>query len=296
VDTDIAIIGGGPAGLQAALTLGRIHRRAVLVDDGTYRNARVSHMHNVLTHDGTPPSEFRATARKQLTAYDTIAVREARVDDIGEEGGRFHVMLDDGDVLTARAVILATGVRDELPPVPGLADLWGDLAAHCPFCHGHEFAGTRIGILGAGPAPHLSALLGPMASEIVVLSNDESLPDGFGSGVAVRGEKVASVQRRDGGVRVELAGGGDEQVSVLFVAPALRQSAPFAERLGLELNSSGCVRVDEFGCSSRPGVFCAGDMAHLAAHPMPMASVTFAAASGQLAASSAQAALMAAGQ
>lgn len=294
MDTDIAIIGGGPAGLQAALTLGRIHRRAVLVDDGTYRNARVSHMHNVLTHDGTPPAEFRAVARTQLAAYDTIAVREGRADEVAEDGGQFHVRLADGDVLTARAVILATGVRDELPPVPGLADLWGDLAAHCPFCHGHEFAGTRIGILGAGPAPHLSALLGPMASELVVLSNGETLPDGFGAGATVRGEEVRSVERRDGGVRVVLEAGAEEQVSVLFVAPTLRQRAPFAERLGLELNPSGCVRVDEFGRSSRPGVFCAGDMAHLAAHPMPMASVTFAAASGQLAASSAQAALMAA--
>jgi thioredoxin reductase len=294
VDTDIAIIGGGPAGLQAALTLGRIHRRAVLVDDGTYRNARVSHMHNVLTHEGTPPAEFRATARTQLAAYDTISVREGRVDDIAQAGEQFHLRLADSDALTARAVILATGVRDELPAVPGLADLWGDLAAHCPFCHGHEFAGTRIGILGAAPAPHLSALLGPMASEVVVLSNGESLPDGLGAGLTVRTEPVRSVVRHDGGVRVELDG-GDEHVSVLFVAPTMHQSAPFAERLGLELNPSGCVRIDEFGRSSRPGVFCAGDMAHLAAHPMPMASVTFAAASGQLAASSAQAALMAAG-
>jgi thioredoxin reductase len=295
METDIAIIGGGPAGLQAALTLGRIHRRAVLVDDGTYRNAKVSHMHNVLTHDGTAPADFRATARTQLAAYDTVALRPGRVGDVTEDGGLFRLRLDDGDEITSRALILATGVRDELPPVPGLADLWGDLAAHCPFCHGHEFAGTRIGILGAGPAPHLSALLGPMASEVVVLANGESLPDGF-TGPTVRPETVRSVERRDGGVRVELDGGADEQVSVLFVAPTLRQSTPFAERVGLELNPSGCVRVDEFGRSSRPGVFCAGDMAHLAAHPMPMASVTFAAASGQLAASSAQAALMAGGR
>jgi len=300
VHTDIAIIGGGPAGLQAALTLGRVHRPAVLFDDGTYRNARVSHMHNVLTHDGTPPEDFRATARAQLAAYDSIDVRQVRVDDIVEKGDVFHLRLDDATELTAYAVILATGVRDELPPVPGLDELWGDLAAQCPFCHAHEFAGTRIGVIGAGPAPHYAALLGPMASELVVFTNTEPLPEQWRPGPTVRSEPIESVRAKDGGVRVTLDADGDEgrdeQVSVLFVMPTLRQSAPFAARLGLELNPSGCVRIDEFGRSSRPGVYCAGDMAHLPAHPMPMASVTFAAAGGQLAASTAQATLMAAGR
>ena len=149
--TDVAIIGGGPAGLQAALTLGRIHRDAVLFDNGTYRNAGVAHMHNVLTHDGTAPSEFRATARDQLAAYDTISVRDVAVTDVVQADGGFRLVLADDSVLTAEVLILATGVRDELPAVDGLDDLWGDLAAHCPFCHGHEFSGRRIGILSRAP-------------------------------------------------------------------------------------------------------------------------------------------------
>lgn len=292
--TDVAIIGGGPAGLQAALTLGRIHRDAVLFDDGTYRNAGVAHMHNVLTHDGTPPSEFRATARDQLAAYDTISVRDVAVTDVVQADGGFRLVLADDSVLTAEAVILATGVRDELPAVDGLADLWGDLAAHCPFCHGHEFSGQRIGILGAASAPHLSALLGPIASELLVLTQGEDLPEAWSGGAMVRDEKVLGLERHDGGVRVRFTEGVDEQVAAIFVSTALRQSAPFAERLGLELNPSGCVRIDEFGRSSLPGVYCAGDMAHLPAHPMPIASVIMAGAAGQLAAAGAQMQLMSA--
>ena len=119
--TDVAIIGGGPAGLQAALTLGRIHRDAVLLDDGTYRNARARHMHNVVANDGTPPAEFRTVARRQLAGYDTITVRAVRVTDVLEADGGFRLVLADDSVLTAEALILATGVRDELPAIDGLA-------------------------------------------------------------------------------------------------------------------------------------------------------------------------------
>lgn len=289
--TDIAIIGGGPAGLQAALSIGRIHRDAVLFDDGTYRNATVSHMHNVVANDGTPPHEFRALARKQLSAYDTVSVREERVESVDEVDGTFHLRVADGSTLTAYAVVLATGVRDILPPVPGLEDLWGDLVAHCPFCHGHELSDGRIGIVGAAIAPHMSAMLGRVASDLVVFTDGESLPEEWDARPEVRTERVVSVERHDGGVRVTLDGpdGGPrhEQVAGLFVKPTLTQSAPFAEQLGLELNPSGCIRVDEFGRTSRPGVFAGGDLAHLPAYPMPMASVTMAAAAGQVAASAA---------
>jgi thioredoxin reductase len=263
--TDVAVIGGGPAGLQAALTLARVHRHAVLFDDGTYRNATVSHMHNVVAHDGTSPADFRAAARRQLTAYDTVSVRDQRVESVEEVDGLFRLHVADGTEVMARALVLATGVRDTLPPVPGLAALWGDLVAHCPFCHGHELSGQRIGILGAAIAPHLSGLLGRIASEILVLTDGEAVPDGLSAGTAVRTEPVVSVERHDGGVRVVLAGADDEQVpggrseqvGGLFVKPELSQSAPFAEQLGLELNPSGAVRVDEFagraasGCSAR---------------------------------------------
>jgi len=290
--TDIAVIGGGPAGLQAALTAGRVRRQVTVLDDGTYRNAAVSHMHNVLTHDGTPPAEFRAAARRELTAYDTVAVREERVETVERDGTGFRLTLAGGDVMSAYAVVLATGVRDELPPVPGLQDVWGDLAAQCPFCHGFEFAGQRIGILGAAAAPHLAALLGPVAGELVVLDEGQALPEGATLDVLRVPARVTAVERHGDGLRLALDDGSSEDVAVLFVVPTLHQSAPFADQLGLERNPSGAVRIDEFGRTNVPGVFAGGDLAHLPAYPMPMASVVQASAAGQVAGSSAIAHLL----
>lgn len=293
--TDIAIIGGGPAGLQAALTIGRVRRRATLFDDGTYRNATVSHMHNVITHDGTPPADFRAAARRELTAYDTVSVRDERVGSIQRDGDLFRLTLASGSEMTSYAVVLATGVRDELPPIPGLQDVWGDLAAQCPFCHAFEFAGKRIGIIGAAAAGHYTALMGPVAGEFVVFGEGQQVPDGVTLDVPVVSARMAGVERHGDGLRVTLTDGSAEDVAVLFVAPTQHQSAPFAEQLGLDLNPSGAVRIDEFGKTSVDGVTAAGDLAHLPAFPMPVASVVMASAAGQMAGHSAIAGLLARG-
>ncbi len=292
-DTDVAVIGGGPAGLQAALTIGRVHRRATLFDDGRYRNATVAHMHNVVTHDGTPPASFRAAGRAELAAYGTVEVREERVERVeAREGGGFSLTTASG-LLTAGAVVLATGLRDELPDVAGLGDLWGDLVAACPFCHGHEAAGQRVGILGAAAAPHLSRILRPVAGTIVVLPHEEDALDGLSDEVAVVAGRVVAARREGDEVVLTLDGGHEERVAALFVAPRFSQSAPFAEQLGLELNASGCIRVDELGRTSLPGVSAGGDLAHTAALPMPMVSVVQAMAGGQLAASGALMGLLA---
>src|SRR4051794_25320343 len=140
---DAVVIGGGPAGLQATLTLARVHRTVLMVDSGAYRNDPATHMHNVVTHDGTPPADFRDAARKELAAYETATVRDASVTSLRRDGDRFTVLLGD-EVLRARGVVLATGVVDTLPDRPGLAALFGTVVAHCPFCHGHELAGTHV--------------------------------------------------------------------------------------------------------------------------------------------------------
>jgi len=284
--TDILIVGGGPAGLQAALTVARVHRQAVLVDDGHYRNASVAHMHNIIGADGTPPHEFRARALAELGAYDTVSTRAASVSELRTDSGGFIADLADGSALAARAVILATGVRDELPPVPGLAEVWGGRVAHCPFCHAHEFAGGRIGILGTAPAAHLGALLAPVAGSVIVLpleGDNEEAPDGS----HVASSHVVGMRDTGAALELTLADGSVESVDVAFVATSLRQRSSLPEQLGLELNESGCVRVDELQRTSVPGVLAAGDMAHVAALPKPMASVATAISAGQLAASAA---------
>jgi thioredoxin reductase len=262
---DAVVIGGGPAGLQATLTLARVHRRVLMLDSGRYRNDPAHHMHNVVTHDGTPPAEFRAAAQKDLAAYDTVTIRNETATSVAVEGSGFRVSLGDEEV-TARGVVLATGLRDTLPDKPGLAELFGDVVAHCPFCHGHEFAGQPVAVVG--DAAHLVGIMAPVASSVTMVDEDA----------------VARFERTDDGVRLVLTDGGVQEYGGAFVSTRLEQSAPFAEQLGLTLLPSGCVEVDAMGRTSLPGVHAAGDMAHLAALPMPMASVMTAAASGQVAA------------
>lgn len=293
--TDALVIGGGPAGLQAALTLGRIHRSAVLVDSGVYRNAPVTHMHNVLTHDGRPPADFRASARGQLAPYDVEVlagevVRVAATHGPGEPT-RFEATLGDGRTLVARRVVLATGLRDDLPSVPGLDELWGTLAAQCPFCHGHEFSGGHVAVLGAQPQMmHAVGLMNRIAGRLTALTHGAEVDEATGATLAALGAGVVTtpVERfsRDGDVaRAHLADGMVIDLAGVFLAPTYRQSAPFAEQLGVHLLESGCVEIDDFGRTSVPGVYAAGDLAHRPAFPMPMPSVIGALAAGQMAGS-----------
>ncbi len=282
---DAVVIGGGPAGLQATLTLARVHREVLMIDSGRYRNDPAAHMHNVVTHDGTPPTEFRAAARKELAAYDTVTVRDDTVTSVARGEDAFVVALG-GELVRTRGVVLATGVVDTLPGKPGLAELFGSVVAHCPFCHGHELAGRSVGILGTAGAGHLPALVGPIASRITVFTDGEELAAELPAGVAVRTDRVTGVCPSPIGAELSFADGPTEEVAGLFVSTTLTQRAPFAAQLGLALNPSGCVEVDVMGRTSVPGVHAAGDMAHLAALPMPMASVIAAAASGQAAAGS----------
>lgn len=285
---EVIIIGAGPAGLQAALTLGRMHRTALVVDSGEYRNGPVQHMHNVIANDGTPPAEFRATARRQLAAYATVDFRDGSITRVSPIDGGFEATFDDGTVEQSTRVLLATGMADDLPPVPGLDELWGRRAFSCPFCDGHEYADRRIGVLGGSArVEHLVKLLKPIVSGVVVFDDgefDDELRSRIeGMGATVLSDVVESVAAHEDGVRI--TAGDAVDVAGLFVAAgSARQRAPFAEQLGLTMLSSGAIEVDEFGRTSLPGVSAAGDLAHRATLPGVMAAVTAAAAAGQMAA------------
>ena len=288
---DAIVIGAGPAGLQAALTLGRMHRPVLLLDSGEYRNGTVQHMHNMIGEDGTPPSELRARARAELAAYDDVTIRDTAAQRIeGSEADGFRVTLAGGDTVDARRVVLATGVADDLPDVPGLQALWGLTAFNCPFCDGHEHGNRPIAILGAAPrAQHLIGLLGRIVADITVVPVGEAFPDEDrtlleGLGVRVATAPVDAVEEHDGGVRIRTADGDLDVAGVFVASGVMRQRAPFAADLGLRMLESGSIEIDEFGRTSVPGIFAAGDLAHRATLPGPMAAVLLAAAAGQLAA------------
>ena len=287
---DAIVIGAGPAGLQAALTLGRMHRSTLLLDSGEYRNGTVLHMHNMIGADGAPPSEFRTTARAELSLYADVEIRDAAATSVSGVEDAFVVNLSDGSAVEGRRVVLATGVADDLPDVPGLKELWGTVAFSCPFCDGHEHAERSIAILGAAPrAEHLIGLLGRIVGDITVFPVGEAFSDDDrrmleAKGVRVGAAPVASVEKDDDGVLIRTADDQRTVAGVFVASGTMRQRAPFAEQLGVRMLESGSVEIDDFGRTSVPGVHAAGDLAHRASLPGPMASVLLAAAAGQLAA------------
>jgi thioredoxin reductase len=285
---DVIVIGGGPAGLQAGLTLGRMHRSTLVLDSGSYRNAAAEHMHNFLTHDGTPPPELRAAARLELKEYPTVEVRDLAVSAVRPVDGGFEVSTDDG-LQTARRIILATGVSDDLPDVPGLAELWGSVVVHCPFCHGHEFAGRTVVVQGGPHAVTLALTMARIAACVVLVDEGNEPTDAevqalAGAGVDWRSGTVTELRATGDGAVVVVNDAPDIATDGFFVRSAFRQTAPFAESLGLEMLPSGCVAVDAFGHTSAPGVYAAGDLAHQPELPMPLATVLNAAAAGLTAA------------
>lgn len=264
---DAIIIGGGPAGLQAALTLGRMHRRTLLLDSGEYRNGTVRHAHNLLTNDGRDPAELRRIARVEIAAYDTVETTDAAVSDISASDGVVRVVADGREHLST-AVILATGVVDDLPPIPGLAAHWGDTVASCPFCHGHEFAGRPVAVINAGThAEMVARMLEPVASEVHVVDPAD----------------VREVNGLDDGLRLHLDS-GPLDVAGAFIAPGWRPRGGLLDRLGVQRQESGAVRTDPFGRTSVEGVYAVGDLAQADHLPGPMFSLAAAIAGGQLAA------------
>lgn len=266
---DVVVIGGGPAGLQAAQTLGRMHRPTLLLDSGSYRNAPVDAVHNVLAADGRHPARLRELARRDLRTYrhvqvcDTAAVSVER-----QDGETFTVRLADGSTSPTRTVLLATGLRDVLPDVPGLAEQWGRTVFMCPFCHGHELHGRRVAVEEGSAARDLAAMLEPMAQRVDVVP------------------RVTAVEMTDEGLHVR-SGGSTVLADGLFLHVEAEQAAPFAAQLGLDMRDSGCIAVDPRGETSVPGIFAAGDLAHADDVPSPVHSVLAAAYAGQLAATSA---------
>lgn len=287
---DVAVVGAGSAGLQAAQTLGRMHQRTLVLGTDRYRNDPTAHMHNFLGHDGAPPAELRTAARKDAEAYDDVTFRDAEVLRISRESGGFVLELAGEEPVRAARVLLASGVRDTLPDVPGLAEEFGDLVAHCPFCHGHEYAGTRVGILGS--APHVAAMasmMQPIAGDLVVLADGGDLDEATTASLAALGVPVVPgpvvAVRRDGErLAVEVDGGNPVELGGLLVKTTWEPAAPFAAQLGLDTSELGAVLVDALGRTSLTGVYAAGDMAQGPGLPMPMASVLVAAAAGMMAA------------
>lgn len=293
---DAIIIGGGAAGLAGALWLGRAQRTALLLDSGVYRNAPAAELHSFPTRDGTPPAEYRRLARLELQNYPTITIQQGTVSAVTPQFApdhapeQFAVELTGGEVVRGRRLLLATGVVDDLPEIPGLTEIWGRTAIHCPYCHGHEVRNQPLAVLGGPHAVRMGLLLRRFSPDVVICANGAT-PLGpedrdllAKHDVGVREEPVTGFVSHDGALKqIEFAGGPPLARHAIFVASRPRQQAPFAAALGLRQLDDGSVEVNEFQQTSMPGVWAAGDMARRPSLPMLAASVITAAASGAFA-------------
>lgn len=272
---DVVIIGGGPAGLGAALTLSRARRRVLVVDAGRPRNARAAHAHNYLGREGIPPLELLAAGRDEVAGYGG-EVRSGTVTSIDRlESGGFRIDITDSTV-EARRVLLATGLVDDLPAIPGLADRWGRDVLHCPYCHGWEARDQAVGIIGAGPASVQQALLWRQWTDDVVLFGNDAVEPAdedrtklVARGIAVVAGKVARLIVADDALAgVELADGSSVPVRFAVVLPiAHADDAPLTklglhvveQRMGDQPVGTVVPKTDRSGATEVPGVWVAGN-------------------------------------
>lgn len=268
---DVLIVGGGPAGLAAALLLGRARKRVLLCDAGPRRNAAARHVQGFVTRDGIPPDEFRRVAREQLGAYPSVVVKDEPVLGIEPDADRFAIALPNERV-SARRVILATGMVDELSSLPGLRDLWGTSVVQCPYCHGWEVREQRFGYLAATPeAVEWSLLLRGWTTEVMVFTAGRfAVPDDTratlaAAGIALEARAVARLEAHPTSgatptlAHVVLVDGTRIPRDVLFAHPPQRQT-PLVAALGLRLDDRGYVSIDEHTATSVSGIHAAGDL------------------------------------
>ncbi|HTE56260.1 MAG TPA: NAD(P)/FAD-dependent oxidoreductase [Kofleriaceae bacterium] len=273
---DVIIIGGSYAGLSAALQLGRARRRVLVIDGGQRRNRFASSSHGFLGHDGQAPEAIAARGRAEVLAYPTVVWREARVDQAHAIDGGFAVRAGS-DEHRARRLILATGVVDELPQVPGLVERWGRSVFHCPYCHGYELDLGRLGVLATGPMSIQQAAIvagwGAPGQTTLYLDgalepDAEQLADLAERGIQVERARVAAVageiDASHPSIEVQLGDGRATRLDGLFLLPRTRHPVPFGEQLGCELEAGPTgpfYRVDPTRETTVPGVFACGDAA-----------------------------------
>lgn len=278
---DTVVIGGSFAGLSAAMYLGRARRTVCVIDSGMPRNRFATHSHGFFAQDGSSPAAMLATARAQVAAYPTVTFVAGKATRAAATGDGFSVSLDSGEEVEGSRLVLAFGVSDQLPDIPGLAERWGTTVLHCPYCHGYEFSEQRLGVLAISPMSVHQAMLisewGPTTLYLngTVRPDAELLAQLEKHGVAIEAERVVALHGARGALTaLALADGRTAAIDALYIRPGNYLNSDIAEQLGCGIEETPVgrvIRTDEERKTTVPNVYAAGDVTR-SAHNVTWAS------------------------
>lgn len=295
MNLDAIVVGGSYAGLSAAIQLARARRTVLIVDAGKPRNRFAAASHGFFGQDGLPPATMLDAARAQVLAYPTAQFVSGEVTAARQTDDGFTITLADGASHVAARLVLATGVSDELPALPGLAERWGISVFHCPYCHGYEVATKRLGVLATFPSIHTAMMLpdwGPttlFTNGVFELAAEQSAALAARD-VTVETTPVATILGESPAITgLQLADGRIVAIDTLFINPFNRLASPLAEHLGCALSDGPLgprITVDDLKATTVHGIYAAGDAANL------MQNVANAAASGAIAGAAAHQSLI----
>jgi thioredoxin reductase len=265
---DVIVIGGGPAGLSAALMLGRCRRSVLLCDLGEPRNKRSHALHGYLTRDGVAPAAFTELGRAELAQYG-VALRAIGAISVDPAPDGFRIALTDGGEETARFVLIATGVIDDLPAIPGFQECYGHSIFHCPYCDGWEWRDRRLAVFGRGrEAAHMGLGLKTWSADVVVCTNGTPISRALRerlarNRIAVRTEEVDGVEHRDGALTaIRFRAGEPVHRDALFFTTGQHPQSDLAARVGCVLSHRGTVKTGTLCDTNVPGIFVAGDASY----------------------------------
>ncbi|MFS0673673.1 NAD(P)/FAD-dependent oxidoreductase [Ornithinibacillus sp. 179-J 7C1 HS] len=292
---DCAVIGGGPAGLNAALVLGRSRRKTILFDDNKPRNAVVSESHGFITRDGINPMEFKRVAHEELSKYPDVRIEKQRVHRINKENSLFQVETENGEVYSVKKIILATGFKEVLPNIPRVEEFYGKSLFSCPFCDGWELRDRALAVIANDQrALHMAKMVSNWTNDLIIFTNgnkilsseEQELLKSYG--ISINEKKIASFIGDDGMLnKIQLEDGTTVDREGGFISAEWKQAASFDSTLNYTVNEQGGIETDNWQRTNTEGVFACGDTR--IAGP---SQLIIAAAEGSMAAISVNAALI----
>jgi thioredoxin reductase len=264
---DVVIIGGSYAGLSAAMTLGRALRNVLIIDSGKPCNRQTPHAHNLITHDGKSPAEISAEARKQVLAYPTVIWLDDVALSVTGEDPHFVVSTVGERHFTAKKILFATGVKDLMPPIPGVAESWGISVVHCPYCHGYEYRGQNTGILINGDmALDFGKFIKHWTSQLTIFTNGPATFDMatreqiLSADIQINEKQIRELDHHNGYIKALIFEDQSQvELTALYARLPFEQHCPIPQNLGCNLSEHGYIQVDEAQKTNVAGIYAAGD-------------------------------------